>query len=225
MVGVVKGAELGILIRSGEVLERVERLTTVVFDKTGTLTRGKPVLTQVIPLGPVTREQLLQRAASLEHGSEHPLAGAVLNAAAEQGLGLLPVTQFEAQVGEGVQAVVAGQTLWLGNRRLANRMVPQLSEAVQHPLKQLEATVNTVMLLGQGETVLALLAAADTLRPEARQAVELLKRRQPHHARGDRCPGGHPRGDCRGAPRRQGQHDPGPAAGRPGGGDGGRWRQ
>jgi Cu+-exporting ATPase len=174
MVGVGKGAELGILIRSGEVLERVERLTTVVFDKTGTLTRGKPVLTQVIPLGLATREQVLQRAASLEHGSEHPLAAAVLNAAAEQGLGLLPVTQFKAQVGEGVQAVVAGQALWLGNRSLAFRMVPQLSEAVQHPLQQLEASGNTVMLLGQGETVLALLAVADTLRPEARQAVELL---------------------------------------------------
>jgi len=177
-VGVGKGAELGILIRSGEVLERVERLTTVVFDKTGTLTRGKPVLTQVIPLGPATREQVLQRAASLEHGSEHPLAGAVLNAAAEQGLGLLSVTQFEALVGEGVQAVVAGQALWLGNRSLAGRMVPQLSEAVQHPLQQLEATGNTVMLLGQGETVLALLAVADTVRPEARQAVELLKQRR-----------------------------------------------
>jgi len=178
MVGVGKGAELGILIRSGEVLERVERLTTVVFDKTGTLTRGRPSLTRVVPLGAATREQVLQRAAALEHGSEHPLAAAVLNAASEQGLELLPVTQFQAQVGEGVQAVVAGQSLWLGNRSLAGRMVPQLSEAVRHPLQQLEAAGNTVMLLGQGAEVLGLLAVADTVRPEAHQAVELLRRRR-----------------------------------------------
>ncbi|MFN9684097.1 MAG: heavy metal translocating P-type ATPase [Cyanobacteriota bacterium] len=177
MVGVGKGAELGILIRSGEVLERVERLTTVVFDKTGTLTRGKPALTLVQPLGAANREQVLQLAASLEHGSEHPLAAAGLNGAAERGLELLPVTEFQAQVGEGVQARVDGQSIWLGNRTLAARMVPQLAEAVQRPLQQLEAAGNTVMLLGQGDTVLGLLAVADTVRPEAAQAVELLQRR------------------------------------------------
>ncbi|MFN9070229.1 MAG: heavy metal translocating P-type ATPase [Cyanobacteriota bacterium] len=177
MVGVGKRAELGILIRSGEVLERVERLTTVVFDKTGTLTRGKPALTLVQPLGAANREQVLQLAASLEHGSEHPLAAAVLNGAAERGLELLPVTEFQAQVGEGVQARVDGQSIWLGNRTLAARMVPQLAEAVQRPLQQLEAAGNTVMLLGQGDTVLGLLAVADTVRPEAAQAVELLQRR------------------------------------------------
>jgi len=178
MVGVGKGAELGILIRSGAVLERVERLTTVVFDKTGTLTRGKPALTQVLPLGAATQEQVLQQAASLEHGSEHPLAAAVLNAAEAEGLALLPVPDFQAQVGEGVQAVVDGQRLWLGNRSLAGRLVPQLSEAVQRPLQQLEAAGNTVMLLGQGAEVLGLLAVADTVRPEARQAVELLQHRR-----------------------------------------------
>ena len=178
MVGVGKGAELGILIRSGEVLERVERLTTVVFDKTGTLTLGKPVLTEVVTLGPATREQVLQRAAALEYGSEHPLAAAVLNAAAEQELQLLPATEFEALVGEGVQAVVDGQTLWLGNRRMASRFVPQLSEAMQRPLQQLEAAGNTVTLLGQGAEVLGLLAVADTVRPEAKEAVALLQRRR-----------------------------------------------
>lgn len=178
MVGVGKGAELGILIRSGEVLERVERLTTVVFDKTGTLTLGKPVLTEVVPLGPATRELVLQQAAVLEYGSEHPLAAAVLNAAADQELELLPATEFEALVGEGVQAVVDGQTLWLGNRRMASRFVPQLSEAVQRPLQQLEAAGNTVTLLGQGAEVLGLLAVADTVRPEAKEAVALLQRRR-----------------------------------------------
>ena len=178
MVGVGKGADLGILIRSGEVLERVERLTTVVFDKTGTLTQGKPVLTQVVAFGEPSTQQVLQLAASLEHGSEHPLAASLLEATAAQGQALLPVAQFQAHVGEGVQAVVGGQALWLGNRVLALRFVPQLAEAVQRAVQQLETAGNTVMLLGQGDAVLGLLAVADTVRPEARQAVELLQQRR-----------------------------------------------
>ncbi len=178
MVGVGKGAELGILIRSGEVLERVERLTTVVFDKTGTLTRGQPALTQVIPTTGNTNDQVLQLAASLEHGSEHPLAEALLAAAAAQGLELLPVTKFQAQVGEGVQADIGGRRLWLGNRSLAGRFVPRLDEAVLAPLQQLETAGHTVMLLGEDTAVLGLLAVADTVRPEAKQAVALLQRRR-----------------------------------------------
>ncbi len=177
MVGVGKGAELGILIRSGEVLERVEQLTTVVFDKTGTLTRGKPALTQVLPLAGRSRQEVLQLAASLEHGSEHPLAAALLEAAEAEGVALLPATDFQAAVGEGVQAMLGGQAFWLGNRTLAGRFVPKLIDAVQHPLQQLEIAGNTVMLLGQGAEVLGLLAVADTVRPEARQTVELLRQR------------------------------------------------
>ena len=186
MVGVGKGAELGILIRSGEVLERVERLTTVVFDKTGTLTLGKPVLTEVVASGRNTKAWVLQLAASLEYGSEHPLASALLEAAADQGLELLATAQFRAQVGEGVQALVgegvqalvAGQEMWLGNRSLALRFAPQLAESLQRSLQQLETAGNTVMLLGQGEMVHGLIAVADSLRPEARQAVQLLQRRR-----------------------------------------------
>jgi Cu+-exporting ATPase len=178
MVGVGKGADLGILIRSGEVLERVERLTTVVFDKTGTLTGGKPLLTKVVALAHQSSAALLQLAASLEHGSEHPLAGALLEAAAAEGLELLPVEGFQAEVGEGVQAMVDGQPLWLGNRAMAGRHISQLHEKVQRPLQQLEAAGQTVMLLGQGDTLLGLLAVADTVRPEAKQAVaQLLQKR------------------------------------------------
>ena len=178
MVGVGKGAELGILIRSGEVLERVERLTTVVFDKTGTLTRGKPALTQVVPMAGKSREQVLQLAAALEHGSEHPLAAALLEAAKAEGLALLPAQDFQAKVGEGVQAVVAGQRLWLGNRALAGHFLPRLAEAEQRSVQQLETAGNTVMLLGEGGVLLGLLAVADTVRPEAKEAVALLRRRR-----------------------------------------------
>ena len=182
MVGVGKGAELGILIRSGEVLERVERLTTVVFDKTGTLTRGTPSLTALIPCGELTEDQLLQLAASLEHGSSHPLAGAILEAAASRQLQLLSLQAAEAVLGEGVQAqqeIGGGERpVWLGNRRLAGRYLRQLPEPVQRHLNRLEAAGNTVMLLGRQAEVLAVLAVADSVKPEAAEAVAALQRRR-----------------------------------------------
>ena len=175
MVGVGKGAELGILIRSGEVLERVERLTTVVFDKTGTLTRGKPVLTQVVLAAAATNAEVLQSAAALEAGSEHPLAAALLDAAAAASLPLMPVQRFEARVGEGVQGELDGERYWLGNRTLASHEHATLNEREQQQLQQLEVAGNTVMLLGRGPVLLGLLAVADTVRPEARQTVERLQ--------------------------------------------------
>ncbi len=177
MVGVGKGAELGILIRSGEVLEQVEQLTTVVFDKTGTLTRGKPALTTVVPLGEQSRERVLQLAASLEYGSGHPLAMAVRDAAEGQGLPLMPIEDFRSLAGEGVMADVRGEPFWLGNRKLAGRFMPHLEDAVQSRLLDLEAAGMSVILLGQGRAVLALLGVADTVRPEAQQVVNALQRR------------------------------------------------
>ncbi len=182
MVGVGKGAQLGILIRSGEVLERVERLTTVVFDKTGTLTEGRPRLTALVACAALSDDALLQRAASLEHGSSHPLATALAEAAAARSLPLLPANDGQAVLGEGVRAnLVCGgaeQPHWLGNRRLAGRHLEALPERVQQHLNQLEAGGNTVMLLGRQGEVLAVLAVADRVKPEAREAVELLLQRR-----------------------------------------------
>ena len=177
MVGVGKGAELGILIRSGDVLERAEQLTTVVFDKTGTLTRGKPTLTNVVPVGGQTSEWVLQLAASLEYGSEHPLAMALREAAEGQGLALLPIEDFRAVAGEGVMADVRGQPFWLGNRQLAGRFVPHLVEEVQSSWLQWKAAGISAVLLGQGHAVLGLLGVSDTVRPEAKQVVEALQQR------------------------------------------------
>jgi Cu+-exporting ATPase len=177
MVGVGKGADLGILIRSGEVLERVEKLTTVVFDKTGTLTLGKPVLTDLEPVATVSQQEVLQLAGSLEHGSEHPLAAAIVDAVAMRQLELLPLEQFEAQVGEGITARLGGSAVWFGNRSLASRFLPQLPELVQGQLAELEAQGKTAMILGRGDQVLGVIAVADTVKPQARQAVDLLRRR------------------------------------------------
>jgi Cu+-exporting ATPase len=106
------------------VLERVEKLTTVVFDKTGTLTLGKPVLTDLEPVATVSQQEVLQLAGSLEHGSEHPLAAAIVDAVAMRQLELLPLEQFEAQVGEGITARLGGSAVWFGNRSLASRFLP-----------------------------------------------------------------------------------------------------
>ena len=177
LVGVGKGAELGILIRSGEVLERVEKLTTVVFDKTGTLTLGKPVLTDLEPLASRSKQEVLQLAGSLEHGSEHPLAAAIAAAVAAHHLELLPLEQFEAQVGEGITANQGGCVVWLGNRSLVSRYLSRLPEPVEHRLAQLEAQGKTAMLLGRADQILGVIAVADTVKPKARQAVDLLRRR------------------------------------------------
>jgi Cu+-exporting ATPase len=177
MVGVGKGAELGILIRSGEVLERVEKLTTVVFDKTGTLTLGQPMLTDLAPLASLSEQEVLQLAGSLEHGSEHPLAAAIAEAVAARHLELLPLEQFEAQVGEGITARESGSVIWFGNRSLASRFLPRLPDPVESQLAGFEAQGKTAMLLGRADQILGVIAVADTVRPEARQAVALLRRR------------------------------------------------
>jgi Cu+-exporting ATPase len=177
MVGVGKAAEQGILIRSGAVLERAEQLTTVVFDKTGTLTQGRPILTDLIALPGSSEREVMQLAGSLEHGSEHPLAGAIAAAVATHGVDLLPIDHFEARVGEGLTATQAGEAVWLGNRRLAARFIGDLPEALQQQLGDLELGGRTSMLLGRATRLLGLLAVADTVRPEAEQAVAQLRRR------------------------------------------------
>ena len=121
MVGVGKGADNGILIRGGEVLERAEKLTAVVFDKTGTITRGEPTVTDVISLSNHEESTLLTLAAAVESGSEHPLGEAIVRAAQHRGLAIPKATGITALSGMGIQGQVDGQQTWLGNRRLFAR--------------------------------------------------------------------------------------------------------
>jgi Cu+-exporting ATPase len=118
MVGVGKGAEAGILIRGAEVLERAEKLTTVVFDKTGTLTRGEPNVTDIIAIGSQPEADILRAAAAVEVGSEHPLGEAIVRAAQHRELVLSKVENFEAIPGHGIRGNVDGMVTLLGNRRL-----------------------------------------------------------------------------------------------------------
>lgn len=174
MVGVGRGAQAGILIRGGEVLEKAQRLDTVVFDKTGTLTRGEPNVTDVLPQAAWTREQVLCLAASLEAGSEHPLAEAIVRGARESGAALSAVQGFDSIPGHGVCGSIAGAAVLLGNRRLMRREGVDIT-GVQPAMEALEADGKTAMLLASGGRLAAVIAVADTVKPEARDAVASLR--------------------------------------------------
>jgi Cu+-exporting ATPase len=174
MVGSGRGAELGILMRGGEPLERAYRLTTVVFDKTGTLTLGRPQVTEVEVWGNWPEERVLAWAAALEEKSEHPLAEAITRAAQDRGLTLPPVSQFQAVPGLGVTAQVDGREVLLGNLAFLERQGLPTEELSQNQACLAREGKTTVFLAVAG-TPVGLLAAADTLKPGAAQAVAAIK--------------------------------------------------
>ena len=173
MVGVGKGAEAGILIRGAEVLERARQLTTVVFDKTGTLTRGEPNVTDIVPVAQHTEEELLRLAAAVEQGSEHPLAAAIVRAGKHRNLALPKASDFTAIAGHGARAMLEGKPALLGNRRLLRQEGIAIDQ-VEDIMTELEAQGKTTMLLAYDGTLLGVIAVADTLKPEAGEAVQSL---------------------------------------------------
>jgi Cu+-exporting ATPase len=174
MVGVGKGAEAGILIRGAEVLERTQSLTTVVFDKTGTLTRGEPSVTDVVAFGKSGENEVLRLAASVEAGSEHPLGEAIVRGTRQRNLAVAPVTGFEAIPGHGIRGTVGETTVLMGNRRLFKREGIDPAPA-EETMGRLEGEGKTAMLLATGGTLAGVIAVADTLKPEAKQAVAELR--------------------------------------------------
>ncbi|MGN7103291.1 heavy metal translocating P-type ATPase [Ralstonia holmesii] len=177
MVGVGKGADSGILIRGGEVLERAEKLTTVVFDKTGTITRGEPTVTDILPFGSHQEVELLTIAAAVESGSEHPLGEAIVRAAQHRTLAIPKAGAIEALSGMGIRGEVDGRRVWLGNRRLFAQQAIA-TDAVEPALTSLEADGKTAMLVGVEGELIGIVAVADTVKPEATEAVTTLKARR-----------------------------------------------
>jgi Cu+-exporting ATPase len=174
MVGVGKGAEAGILIRGAEVLERAQKLDTVVFDKTGTLTRGEPSVTDVIARGGASEDEVLRLAASVEAGSEHPLGEAIVRGATHRSLALAKGEGFEAIPGHGIRGRVDGVEVLLGNRRFFQREGVDASP-VEADMARLEAEGKTAMLVARGGALAGVIAVADTLKPEAADAVAALR--------------------------------------------------
>ena len=173
MVATGKGAEHGILIRGGEPLEAACRITTIIFDKTGTLTRGKPEVTDIVPLKE-TPENILRIAAILEQGSEHPLAESIVNHAKNKGVTLSVVEAFKAIPGHGVEGMLQGQKYFLGNHRLMEREgIPSLG--TDEHLHRLEEEGKTAMLLAHEKEILGIIAVADTLKETSEEAVASLR--------------------------------------------------
>lgn len=162
----------GVLIKGGAHLEKMGRVQAVAFDKTGTLTIGKPMVTDVIPLGNTKEEDLVLLAASVEKWSEHPLAQAIVAKAGSQTL--LPAANFKALIGRGAQAEVDGHTVYVGNRRLFAETGHTLA-AYEGPLGTLEQQGKTVMIVGDQQKVWGAIAVADTLREDSKQALSALR--------------------------------------------------
>jgi Cu+-exporting ATPase len=185
MVGTGQGARAGILVKNAEALERAEKISILAVDKTGTLTRGEPVLSDLIPLS-VSAEQALMLAASLEQGSEHPLARAVLHSAQSAGNVLLGLSDFKAYPGQGVEGRVSGRKLrlgapdWFVNLALPEAQIAALQAAGKTVVVLAEFTPLNTQERGDERVevanVLALLAIADSLRDTSRAALDRLKR-------------------------------------------------
>lgn len=174
MVGVGKGAEAGILIRGAEYLERSEKIKTIVFDKTGTLTKGEPSVTNIVVFGGYTEAQVLEFAGSIESGSEHPLALAVVMEARSRDIDLSEPLGFEAVSGMGVKAKLGAREVIFGNRMLMGMHHVHV-DAVEHKISEIESEGKTVMIAAVDGNLAGLIAVADTLKESSPEAIRVLK--------------------------------------------------
>ena len=174
IAGTGKAAQYGILIRNGDALQQASKLDTIVLDKTGTLTAGKPMLETIYPAADYPQARVLQLAASLEKGSEHPLGQALRTAAKAEQLKDLKVKDFSSLTGYGVQGQIAEQTYFIGNTRLMQQQKLSLADW-QTPLKQLDAAGQTPIFLADQTQIIALFAIADTLKADALNSVRHLQ--------------------------------------------------
>ncbi len=173
-VGVGRGAELGILIKNGEALEIAEKVSTVVFDKTGTLTKGKPEVTDIIPIG-ISESTLLGFAAGVEMNSQHPLAQAVVRKAKSAGISINRADHFDTFGGKGVVATVLSETVLVGNRLLMQEKDVIISDDVEKQIAALEQDGKTAILVAAGTQLAGVIAIADTLKETSKESVRQLK--------------------------------------------------
>ncbi|MBA2132677.1 heavy metal translocating P-type ATPase [Capillibacterium thermochitinicola] len=175
MVGTGKGAESGILIKGGEHLEMAYQINTVVFDKTGTITKGQPEVTDILPLGGLAADQILRLAAIAEKSSEHPLGVAIYEKGKKEYGSLPDPEQFTALPGRGVMAVVEGKEIYLGTRKLMVEQEITLG-ASEQAIAKLEDEGKTAMLMAVDRKLAAIIAVADTVKENAKEAIAELQR-------------------------------------------------
>jgi len=175
MVGTGRGAQLGVLVKSGEALELAEKIEVLVFDKTGTLTHGKPELTDLLPItDEFGADELLFLAASCEQNSEHPLAEALVADADRKNLQLIQPESFEAIQGKGIQGQVKGNEILLGNRQLLEGQGIAVNGMTEW-IDALSGQGKTVLFLAVNNTFAAIFAVADTLKPEVPEAIQKMR--------------------------------------------------
>lgn len=174
MVAVGRAAQLGVLIRQGDALQTAGKITCIILDKTGTVTLGKPVVASIWAAAQFSQQQVLQYAASLESGSEHPLAAALLNAASAEKLDLLKVRKFQALIGQGISGRINDQHCLFGNSDLMAAQGIDVSPYYQ-PLAELAAKGQTPMLLALAEHIIGIIAVADPIKPDSAAAVQQLQ--------------------------------------------------
>ncbi len=174
LAGVGKGAEYGVLLRSGEYVEKARKLKTIVFDKTGTLTKGEPSVTDIVPYGSYKENDVLEFAAIAEKGSEHPLAEAIVNAARQAGFNIPDAESFEAVPGHGVRCTSKNKKILLGNRKLMQQEGVSI-EKLEGDLQKLEGQGKTAMILAVNVKPAGIVAAMDTLKENAIEAIRKLK--------------------------------------------------
>lgn len=173
MVGTGKGAEYGVLIKSGGALEKTHKIQTIVFDKTGTLTEGKPKVTDILTVNGMTEDELLVLAASAEKGSEHPLGEAIVYGAEKKALGLIKTHSFHALPGHGIEVTIENDTLLLGNKKLMIDRGISL-EAVETASDTLAGEGKTPMYIAKDGQIAGIIAVADTVKANSLKAVEKL---------------------------------------------------
>jgi len=173
MVGTGRGATAGVLIKNAEALEVLEKVDTLVVDKTGTLTEGKPRLVSVIPVLGQHEGEMLYLAASLERGSEHPLAGAIVSGAEERGLKVADARDFRSRTGKGVLGSVDGKRVALGNRKLLEELHVEASDLSDRS-EELRGAGQTVMYIVVEGTVVGLLSVADPIKASTAEAIQML---------------------------------------------------
>ena len=177
MVGTGKGAENGILIKSGDALETAHQIDTVVLDKTGTITQGKPVVTDIICAAGknADKTQLLQIAGSLEKGSEHPLAEAIVNYCETNSIALEKVTDFNALFGKGIEGTVSGTHYFAGNEKMMEEKGISLSAEQKNQIRELAKQGRTPLLFADEKQFLGIVAVADVVKPTSKEAVQKFR--------------------------------------------------
>ncbi len=174
MVGVGRGAQAGVLIKNAEALERLEKVTTLLVDKTGTLTEGKPAVTRIVPAAGFEEEELLRLSASVERGSEHPLALAIVAHAESRGLPSLPVADFDSPTGKGAMGTVDGRRVLLGNARFLTTEGVATAE-LEAAAEELRRDGATAIFVGLDGRVAGVIAIADPIKATTSEALAALR--------------------------------------------------